>query len=131
MARLEHIQSVAAIERKRLESLSVAARVSEKLGTGFNELPRADEFFQAVRHGDLHSAFHFLKADEMYVAAVDSHSGNSALHIAVTENNSAMTRLLIQSGAPIALKNARGVSPVDLLKKYPEQMGIFREVGVI
>jgi hypothetical protein len=129
--RLAHIQAAAVAERKRLESLSVKARVLDRLQNGETVLLPADKFLHVVRCGDIESVSRFLSDDEMYVAVVDSGTRNSALHIAVAEKNSALARLLIQSGAPVSIKNEYGLSPVDFAKDNPNLLAIFKEEGAI
>lgn len=131
LARQDRNKEIEEEEKKRIEKLTVKARILERLERGESGPLSVDGFLDAVRRGDINGVSQLLDKEEMYAAARDSSTGNTALHIAVAEKNDAMIRLLIQAGAPVSVKNSYGLTPTDFAKEHPKLIAIFREEGVI
>jgi len=69
-----------------------------------------------------------LEENPLYVAVATS-EGTTALHISVDEQYLAMTRLLIERGAPVDRPNSNGQSPVDIARRSGNQVLINILIG--
>ncbi|GHU07457.1 hypothetical protein AGMMS50225_04410 [Betaproteobacteria bacterium] len=130
----EHAVEADRMEKLRLVRLSLREKFMEG-GTVTEELLNtlrsmsgtysAVTLLNSVRLNKLNEVRAILEEKPLLVAVFNS-DGDTPLHIAVREKYEAMVRLLIESGAPVEMKNRYDVSPLEYAKnsKQAEMAGL-------
>jgi hypothetical protein len=92
------------------------ARVDEEGegGVGFGEKSSVNLIFSCVRHNRFEDLKALVEEDVSIVDSVDDNTGNSLLHVAVTNNNKRIAKLLLKVGASIELRNKKGDTPLHI-----------------
>lgn len=118
-ARMERLRIESMSLREKLSSGNITPDMTEKL-KGLSTTSDALTFMSHVRLNKIEKVAEFLEENPLYVA-ISSSEGMSPLHISVSERYLAMSRLLIQNGAPIDMKNMGGQTPLDIAQKGGNQ----------
>lgn len=107
-------------KNQHLALMAERSRLGELISRGdFSEIEvpdEADTFLYCIRQNWTGRVKGMLELDIRYLAAIEGGSGNSVLHVAIAERNSAMAKLLIEYGASVTIKNGFYVSPLDAAK---------------
>lgn len=117
--RLERLRVESMSLREKLSSGNITPDMTETL-KGLSTTSEALTFMSHVRLNKIEKVAEFLEENPLYVA-ISSSEGMSPLHISVSERYFAMSRLLIQKGAPVDMKNMGGQTPLDVAQKGGNQ----------
>ena len=125
------IARFSALERKRIEEEKVQEesrlkfatqkrRVAERIARGeaasLDCDPNSQQFIKAVRSGDMAGAILMLTENELLVLAKEDGTGNTALHVAVSEGNQDMVVMLLECGADAFTNNNYGRTPMEFAR---------------
>lgn len=89
---------------------AIAARIERAIRERYGPAVDSANIHRAVAKGDIERVRALLDENPERVKQVDF-VGNTPLHLAVAVNNLAMTRLLIERGAPVDARNGGGRTP--------------------
>jgi hypothetical protein len=105
--------------REKLSSGNITPDMAEKI-RNLSATSDSLTFMSNVRLNKIEQVGEYLEGNPLYVAITNS-EGMSPLHVSVSERYLAMSRLLIQKGAPVDVKNMGGQTPLVIAQKGGNQ----------
>lgn len=131
--RLEEAARVSAAEVKKLEqlqlqSLSLRERLLDKnitseLAGQLRELSKthsAVTIMNKVRQNQIGDVLAMLNDNPLLIAVTNS-DGDTPLHIALREKYPKLVKLLLENGARVEIRNAYGITPIELASKSGQE----------